>query len=425
MNNILELKCFIGSPGDTSEERDVCEKVFEDINSSLGKILSFRLSSLRWEKDIYPSVGEYGQQVINEQVDGNYDLFIGIMKTRFGTPTPQAGSGTEEEFDIAYERWKNGEIDNLFFYFGNPSLPINEIDPTQYKKVQDFKRRIGKQGVLYIEYTDTEDFKKQLKQSLTNYFNANKPTERKLKRQKNIESVIVKSKAVHYEYRKLWEEIRKNKGISKSVIYKIKKKSQTCRFSKVIFPQEHLINQFMTKEPLTEDKAFLFALAVKDIGQIPSYYINYYKDDEELHKQPLWYRLIERENTLKGSTKTLSGTKEDWASYEQIQRYLFHLDFSKSKEFTNQWDSKDYWVQNKAMRMAVYEDQLKDAQQMLDKAIRKEKNPIEKLFEIILANFISRRWPQPYNTDVYCKYGLDAQGDMLNFMMAELCKKKE
>ena len=207
MNNVLELKCFIASPGDTMEERNVCEEVFEDINSGLGKILSFRLSSLRWEKDIYPSVGEYGQQVINEQVDGNYDLFIGMMKTRFGTPTPQAGSGTEEEFDIAYERWENGEIDNIFFFFGNPNMPISEIDPIQYQKVIDFKKRIGEQGVLYLEYTSIEDFKKQLAKSLTKYFNDNRPTARKQKK-KNEDSKIIKSKVAHYEYRKLWGEIR-------------------------------------------------------------------------------------------------------------------------------------------------------------------------------------------------------------------------
>lgn len=425
MNNILELKCFIASPGDTMEERNICEEVFEDINSGLGKILGFRLSSLRWENDIYSGVGEYGQQVINKQIDGNYDLFIGIMKTRFGTPTPQAGSGTEEEFDIAYEKWENGEIDEIFFFFGNPSVSFYEIDDAQRQKVVDFRKRVGEQGVLHMEYVDTEDFKEKLKKTLVNYFNANNPIARKQKKKKNEDSTIVKSKVIHYEYRKLWEEIRKGKDFTKRAIGQIQKKSQSCRFSKVIFPQEHLINQLMTKEPLTEGKALLFALAVKDIGQVPSYYVNYHKDDEELHKQPLWHRLIERENTLRGAAETLSETEDSWVSYEHIQRSLFHLDFSKSKELTNQWDAKDYWIQNKAMRMAVYEDQLKDAQNLLDKAIKKEKNPSVKLYEIILANFISYRWPQPYSTDEFWKYGLNGQGDMLNFMLAELSKKKE
>lgn len=425
MNNILDIKCFIASPGDVSEERDACEKVFEDINSSLGKILSFRLSSLRWEKDIYPSVGEYGQQVINEQMDDKYDLFIGIMKTRFGTPTPQAGSGTEEEFNIAYEKYKNGEIDNIFFYFGNPSISLYEIDHAQCQKVIDFRKRIEGLGVLHMEYVDTEDFKGKLKQDLTNYLNANRPTARKQKKKKNEDSTIVKSKIAYYEYQKLWGDIHGKKDFTKKMIGQIQTKSQSCRFSRVIFPQEHLINQLMTKEPLTEGKAFLFAQAVKDVGQLPSYYVNYHKDDEELHKQPLWHRLIERENTLHGATDTLSEPDENWAFYEQIQRSLFHLDFSKSKELTNRWGAKDYWIQNKAMRMAVYESQLQEAQQLLDDAIKKEKNSSEKLYEIILANFISNKWPQPYSTDDFWKYGLNGQGDLLNFMMAELCKNRE
>ena len=125
MDNVYEIKCFIASPGDTAEERQACENVFEEINHGLGRSLGFRIVPLRWEKDVYPSVGEYGQQVINQQLEDDYDLFIGIMKNRFGTPTPQAGSGTEEEFNIAYERFQNGEVGNIFFYFGIfPSFTI-------------------------------------------------------------------------------------------------------------------------------------------------------------------------------------------------------------------------------------------------------------------------------------------------------------
>lgn len=134
MNNIYEIKCFIASPGDTLEERNACENVFDEINHGLGSCHGFRLVSVRWEKDVYPSVGEYGQQVINQQTEGNYDLFIGIMKSRFGTPTPQAGSGTEEEFNIAYERFQNGEIGNIFFYFGATKMSPYDLDIDQFKR---------------------------------------------------------------------------------------------------------------------------------------------------------------------------------------------------------------------------------------------------------------------------------------------------
>ena len=44
------IRCFIASPGDTAEERDICEKVFSEINAGIGTAYGFVLQSLRWEK---------------------------------------------------------------------------------------------------------------------------------------------------------------------------------------------------------------------------------------------------------------------------------------------------------------------------------------------------------------------------------------
>lgn len=236
------------------------------------------------------------------------------------------------------------------------------------------------------------------------------------------------AKCSTFDYKKHWESglhlLRKKEDLSQ-LILKLKEISNTIRFCRIIFPQKYIVDQMMNKESLTEEKAFLFTLAVKEIGQIPSYYYNYHKDDKELNKQPLWMHLIERENTLNGSIEILSEAEEDWAIYEHIQRCLFNLDFTKSKNLVQEWKAQGHWIQNKAMRMAVYEDHLEEAQRLLDNAIEKETNPIEKLYEIILANFISRKWPQPYSTDDFWKHGLNGQGDMLNFMMADFSKKKE
>ena len=419
-----EIICFIASPSDTLDERNACETIFDEINHGIGRSKGFRLVSLRWEKDVYPGVAEYGQKVINQQVEGKYDLFIGIMKSRFGTPTPQAGSGTEEEFNIAYEKYQKGEIGNIFFYFGIPDKTAYELDLNQFQKVKDFKDEIEQNGIVTMQYDGIENFKNRLKNDLENYFHQNNPSTRNKRIQKDKEAIIVKSITAFYDYRKLWESILDSRNLTKRAVDKIINKKKGCRFPKIIFPQEYFIQRQMNKETLTEEKAALFALAVKDIGQIPSYYVNYHKDDEGLLKQPVWIRLVEREKTLHGSMDIISD-KEDWAVYEQIQRTLFNLEFAKSKELVYQWNAKDHWLQNKAMRMAAYEDQLKEAQTILDVLIRKEKNPSEKLYEVILANFISRRWPQPYNTDEFWRYGLDGQGDMLNYMMSSLRGKKD
>lgn len=426
MNNIREIICFIASPSDTKDERDACDKVFEEINNSTGKILGIRLSSLRWEKNIYPSVGEYGQDVINNQIDGKYDLFIGLMKTRFGSPTPMAGSGTEEEFNNAYEKYTQKEIDNIFFYFGNTKESIENIDPDQLKKVKDFKARVSKLGVVYMQYVDLNDFKNQLKNNLEDFLRNNKLRKQK-KKTKEDPSTLSKAKARAYDYRKLWENaislLYKKADLSK-ICNRIIKDKKHNRFVKVIFSQEHAINHLLAKEPLTEEKAKLFALAVSDIGQIPSYYKNYYKDDVELNKQLVWGQLKMREATLRGSIKQLD-VVDDISTYEQIQRHLFHLEFSKVKELVINWKATGYWDQPKAMRMAVYPELCDSALDLLNKAIAKEKNPAEKQFEVILANFISRQWPRPYSTDEFWKYGLEGQGDLLNSMMSALRGKEE
>ena len=393
MNNIYEIKCFIASPGDTTEERDACESVFEEINHGLGKSLGFHLCTLRWERDVYPSVAKYGQQVISQQVEGKYDLFIGIMKNRFGTPTPNAGSGTEEEFNIAYEKFQDGEVDNIFFFFFAQNMSPYDFDIEQFQKVIAFRKKMQDNGVVPMEYKNLDDFKKQLKNNLESYFNTNKPSKRKIRKQKDKKERIIKSKVSFFEYRNLWEDILNSKDLSKKKIEDIKKKRKLCRFPKIIFPQESFVQRLMNKEPLTEEKAFLFALAVK------------------------------REKTLQGSIDTLSEVGEDWAIYEQIQRNLFNLDFAKSKELVCNWDAKDYWLQNKAMRMAVYDDQKNEAETLLAEAIKKERNPSEQLHEVILANFISLHWLHPYSRDEFWRYGLDGQGDMLNYMMSSLCKK--
>ena len=423
MNNVIEYTCFIASPGDTREERDSCEEVFNDINNGIGRSLGFRLSTLRWENDVYSSIADYGQDVINKQIDTKYDLFLGIMKSRFGTPTPVAGSGTEEEFNNAFEKWKSREIDNIFFFFGNTQKSLNDIDPDQLKQVREFKERIQKQGVVPMEYVDLEDFKRQLKRNLENYFNNNRP--RKRKGAKQDSKALINAKVVSYNYRKLWETAISllYKNAATQQIYTKLTKSKN-RFNKVIFPQEHVISHLMTKEPLTKEKAELFALAVSDIGQIPSYYNNYHKDDTELNKLPIWNQLMTREETLRGSKNQLD-IVDDASTFEQIQRYLFHLDFPEAKDLICKWAPKGHWVQSKAMRMAVYPELCNFATDLLSKVIANEKNPTEKLFEVILANFISRQWSKPYSIEEFWKYGIDGQGDLLNCMMSSLRGKEE
>lgn len=165
------IKCFIASPGDTVEEREICEKVFTEVNSGVGIAYGFELQSLRWEKDVHPGVGTDGQEVINRQIEGKYDLFIGIMYTRFGHPTNRAESGTEEEFNIAYKRALELKNMEIMFYFNDEKINPSKIDIEQYQKVQHFRDNVVGQKCLYSLYEGKKDFEEKLRKHLNTYFN--------------------------------------------------------------------------------------------------------------------------------------------------------------------------------------------------------------------------------------------------------------
>jgi len=168
--NVEIFKCFIASPSDTSEERAIVDTVFSEINSTLGEQLNFRIESKKWEDNARPSFGVDGQDVINTQVLDNYKIFVGIMWNKFGTPTPRAGSGTEEEFDQAYARFKNKEDVEIMLYFNDKPASSSSLDLEQVKKIREFKERARDLGGLTAQYEGVDHFEKKLKQNLCDYF---------------------------------------------------------------------------------------------------------------------------------------------------------------------------------------------------------------------------------------------------------------
>lgn len=162
------LKIFLASPGDTEAERVAAEEVVDEINKSIGSRDNFRLELLKWENDTYPSVGADGQDVINKQIGSDYQIFVGIMWKKFGSPTKRAGSGTEEEFNLAYDRYTNNKDIQIMFYFNTAPIP-QDADLMQAQKVKDFKKKIEDLGAYHKPFDTTKDFEKKLRMDLTRY----------------------------------------------------------------------------------------------------------------------------------------------------------------------------------------------------------------------------------------------------------------
>jgi hypothetical protein len=161
------LRVFIASPGDVTEERDILERVIKEINYTWGKSLPIRLEAISWATHTHPDISTDPQAAINEQIAGDYEVFIGILWTRIGTPTGRSISGTIEEFQRAYERHKSDPNSvKVMFYFRTTPISPDKIDPDQISQIQGFRRALGEE-VLYTTYSTLEEFESFIRSHLS------------------------------------------------------------------------------------------------------------------------------------------------------------------------------------------------------------------------------------------------------------------
>ena len=77
MSKKREIRIFISSPNELFPERELCDKVIDEMNRMLGNRFNVFFSSYRWEKTAR-AVGMGNPQSRTERVE-NYDLYFGIL----------------------------------------------------------------------------------------------------------------------------------------------------------------------------------------------------------------------------------------------------------------------------------------------------------------------------------------------------------
>jgi hypothetical protein len=117
-----KLRIFAASPSDTAVERAKVETVaalLEPLADSLGIVLKVD----DWRK-VVPDMGRPEQVILNQLKPTSWDVFIGILWHRFGTPPagqdPQTQkeylAGTEEEFKTAHRLWQEYKKPRIMIY---------------------------------------------------------------------------------------------------------------------------------------------------------------------------------------------------------------------------------------------------------------------------------------------------------------------
>jgi hypothetical protein len=157
--NEIVVSVFMASPGDVAPERAIARQIVEELNATWSRSLGLRLELLTWESDAWPAIAEDAQAAVNAQIPQDYDIFLGMMWGRFGTPTRRAGSGTAEEFEAALARFQSDpQSVQLMMYFKEADVPFRDIDPQQIQGVVEFRARLASIGALSWAFSDPEEF---------------------------------------------------------------------------------------------------------------------------------------------------------------------------------------------------------------------------------------------------------------------------
>lgn len=176
------ITVLVASPSDLEPERSRLEEVVRELNVTWSKSLRIRLDLVRWETHGYPGVGEDAQDVLNRELGDDYDIFLGMMWGKYGTPTGRAGSGTEEEFRRALARYQRDATSvKIMFYFKDTPLAPSKINPEELSKVQQFKSSLGEEGTLYWPFSSIEDFERlvrlHLARQVQEFMKTHQPTQ--------------------------------------------------------------------------------------------------------------------------------------------------------------------------------------------------------------------------------------------------------
>lgn len=151
--SVTRYDLLISCPGDITTEIQLINQAVDDFNERFSDALGISIRTRHWRKSSYAQSGSKPQKLLNKQFVEDCDAAVAILWTRFGTPTDEYGSGTEEEIEIMLDAGKQ-----VFMYFSEKPLPPSKQDSDEYRRVREFRRKYKERGV-YFEYNSDETCK--------------------------------------------------------------------------------------------------------------------------------------------------------------------------------------------------------------------------------------------------------------------------
>ena len=161
---ITQYELLISCPGDITDEVKIIEEVVERFNQQFTATLGIGIITRHWSKSAYSQSGSKPQQIINQQFVEDCDAAVAVFWTRFGTPTDEYGSGSEEEIEVMLKSGKQ-----VFMYFCDKQIEPSQIDYKQYNKITEFREKYKDKGLFYC-YKTNDEFREMINAHLIKHF---------------------------------------------------------------------------------------------------------------------------------------------------------------------------------------------------------------------------------------------------------------
>ena len=135
---------LISCPGDVKEEIALIESAVDEFNEYYADTLGITIKTRHWSKSSYAQSGGKPQSLLNEQFVDKCDAAVAIFWTKFGSPTDEYGSGTEEEIERMLQSGKQ-----VFMYFSDKPIAPSDMNDEGYKKIQAFREKYKDRGIYF------------------------------------------------------------------------------------------------------------------------------------------------------------------------------------------------------------------------------------------------------------------------------------
>lgn len=147
------VKIFLASSSELRIDRDDFDLYFRQQNDHLLEEKGVYLKIVRWENFLDTMSETRLQDEYNKEVKA-CDIFVSLFFTK-------TGKYTEEEFNVAYKKFKETCKPQIFTFFKKPTVTATEEMQNDLTSLWSFKDKLKKLGHFPSEYDTIEHLKRQ------------------------------------------------------------------------------------------------------------------------------------------------------------------------------------------------------------------------------------------------------------------------